>query len=48
MRILLINTVCGIGSTGRMCTDIYDILEKNGHECCIAYGRGKKSSGRNI
>ncbi|WP_423367151.1 glycosyltransferase [Melissococcus plutonius] len=42
MRILLINTVCGIGSTGRMCTDIYDILEKNGHECCIAYGRGKK------
>lgn len=37
----MINSVCGIGSTGRICTDLYDELEKEGHECCIAYGRGK-------
>lgn len=40
MRVLLVNTVCGIGSTGRICTDLYDELIKSGHECCIAYGRG--------
>ncbi|MEW7917781.1 glycosyltransferase [Enterococcus avium] len=41
MKILLINSFCGQGSTGRICTDLYDILVENGHECCIAYGRGK-------
>ena len=40
MKILIINTVCGIGSTGRICTDLADVLEQNGHECKIAYGRG--------
>jgi glycosyltransferase involved in cell wall biosynthesis len=40
MKVLMINTVCGIGSTGRICTDIADILEKEGHEFKIAYGRG--------
>ena len=39
MKILQINSVCGIRSTGRICTDLADILEQNGHECKIAYGR---------
>ena len=39
MRVLLINIVCGIRSTGRICTDIAGLLEKEGHECKIAYGR---------
>lgn len=40
MKILMINSVCGIGSTGRICTDLADALSKNGHEVKIAYGRG--------
>lgn len=36
----MINTVCGIGSTGRICTDIASYLRKNNHECIIAYGQG--------
>ncbi len=40
MKILMINSVCGIGSTGRICTDLADALLQNGHEVKIAYGRG--------
>lgn len=39
MRILFINSVCGIRSTGRICTDLATELEAQGHECKIAYGR---------
>ncbi|MBQ6979034.1 MAG: glycosyltransferase [Clostridia bacterium] len=39
MKILIINSVCGIGSTGRICTDIAREFEKNGDEVKIAYGR---------
>lgn len=39
MRVLQINSVCGIRSTGRICTDIADVLCENGGECKIAYGR---------
>ena len=39
MRFLMINSVCGVKSTGRICTDIAEMLEKEGHECKIAYGR---------
>lgn len=39
MKILQINSVCGIGSTGRIATDIHDVLIKQGHESYIAYGR---------
>lgn len=45
MRVLLINSVCGHGSTGKICTDIYDLLVKEGHECCIAYGRNEAAKG---
>ena len=40
MKILQINSVCGFGSTGRIVTDIADLLMQQGHECRIAYGRG--------
>lgn len=39
MRILMINVDCGTGSTGRICTDLAEALEKQGHEVRIAYGR---------
>ncbi|WP_088052516.1 glycosyltransferase [Virgibacillus dakarensis] len=39
MRVLQINSVCGIGSTGRIATDIHAILKEQGHESYIAYGR---------
>lgn len=39
MKVLMINSVCGIRSTGRICTDIAELLKEQGHECKIAYGR---------
>lgn len=39
MKILMINVVCGIRSTGRICTDLATVLESQGHEVKIAYGR---------
>ena len=40
MRVLLINAVCGAGSTGKICTDIADALLEQGHEVLIIYGNG--------
>lgn len=39
MKIIQVNSVCGVGSTGRICTGIAEIAKQNGHECKIAYGR---------
>lgn len=39
MKVLQINSVSGIGSTGRIVSDIDKILKKQGHESYIAYGR---------
>lgn len=39
MKVLLINAVCGIRSTGRICVDIAQQLEKEGHTVKIAYSR---------
>ncbi|PLT31787.1 glycosyltransferase [Peribacillus deserti] len=39
MRVLQINSVCGVGSTGRIATDIHAILIGQDHESYIAYGR---------
>lgn len=35
----MINVVCGIRSTGRICTDLADALTEQGHKVKIAYGR---------
>ncbi|MDO9493748.1 glycosyltransferase [Acetobacterium sp.] len=47
MKVLQINSVCGYGSTGRIAVDLYKILEEQGHECLIAYGRGTAPKGIN-
>lgn len=39
MKVLEINSVCGIRSTGRICTDLAEVLQMAGHECRVAYGR---------
>lgn len=39
MKVLMINVVCGVKSTGRICTDLAQALEAKGHEVKIAYGR---------
>lgn len=39
-KILQINTVCGVGSTGRIAKDIAELAETKGMECYIAYGYG--------
>ena len=41
MKVFQINSVCGIRSTGRICTDLAELLEERGHQCKIAYGREK-------
>lgn len=49
MIVLQINSVCGIGSTGRIATDLSSILINYGHDSVIAYGRGDaKSSDKTI
>jgi putative colanic acid biosynthesis glycosyltransferase len=39
MKVLMINSVSGFGSTGSICVDIAEELERQGHECYIAYGQ---------
>lgn len=46
-RVLLVNTVAGTGSVGRLVTGLYDTLTYNGYECLIAYGRGEAPGNRN-
>lgn len=45
MKVLQINSVCGYGSTGRIAVDLYHTLERNGHDCIIAYGRENAPEG---
>lgn len=39
MKVLLINSVCGIGSTGKICGALAEALSGQGHEVRIAFGR---------
>lgn len=39
MKILFINSVCGIGSTGRIVTGLAEQYMSEGHTCRISYGR---------
>ena len=41
MKILQINSVCGVGSTGRIAADLHASLTENGVDSRIAYGRGE-------
>ena len=41
MKILQINSVCGVTGTGRIVTNLYDAAQKQGHDCIIAYGEHK-------
>lgn len=45
MKVLQINSVCGYGSTGHIVVELYQALERHGHECCIAYGRKNTEKG---
>ncbi|MCM1540470.1 MAG: glycosyltransferase [Blautia sp.] len=44
MKILEINSVCGIGSTGRIAVEIAKEYEQSGNKVVIAYGRGQTSA----
>lgn len=44
MNIVEINTVCGIGSTGRIVAQISEILNDSGDSCVVAYGREKSDT----
>lgn len=44
-RVFFINVTCGYGSTGRIVTGLYDILEDEGYSCAVAYGRGRAPGG---
>ena len=48
MRILLINSVCRNGSTGKIVYDLYVQSRQDGHEAAICYGRGPQVVGENI
>ena len=39
MKVFMINSVAGVRSTGRICTDLAELLHQRGHTCRIAYGR---------
>lgn len=39
MKIVQLNTVCGIGSTGKIAVDLYHVAAQAGHTSFIAYGR---------
>ena len=39
MKILIINSDCGYGSTGRISVDLYKAIVESGNNACIAYGR---------
>lgn len=48
MKVLQINSVCGIGSTGRIAIDIHNILIEQGHDSYIAYGRNLPKNCDNV
>lgn len=43
MKYLFINSLAGVGSTGRIAAETCRALMAQGHTCCIAYGREKGS-----
>ncbi len=45
MKVAQINSVCGIGSTGRICAETARLLKARGDECRIFFGREKMGKG---
>lgn len=45
MKVLIVNSVCGVGSTGRICLSLARGLEAAGHTVRIAHGRGPVPEG---
>jgi putative colanic acid biosynthesis glycosyltransferase len=39
MNVLQINSLCGLGSTGRIATDLHTFLIARGHQSTVAFGR---------
>jgi len=39
MKVLQINSVCGIRSTGKICKDLAAVLKAQGHDSLVLYGR---------
>ncbi len=46
-RVMLVNTVVGTGSVGRLVAGLYDTLIADGYECMVAYGRDTHPAGMN-
>ncbi len=46
-RVILVNTVVGTGSVGRLVEGLYNTLNANGYECMVAYGRDTHPEGMN-
>ena len=44
MKVYFINTVCGVGSTGKITTALLRLLKEQGHQGRIAYGFGEAKS----
>lgn len=47
MKLLLINSVYGTGSTGNIIKTLHNEFESFGHETYVIFGRGKKDKSRN-
>ena len=45
MRVLMVNSVCGIRSTGRICSETAQMLIDRGDECLVMFGRENLGAG---
>ncbi len=45
MKVVLINSVCGIRSTGRICSETAGMLKARGDDCLVFFGRVKAGAG---
>lgn len=48
MKVLIVNSVFGQGSTGKIVEDLYQRLRENGNEVKVCYGRGKEPTNDDI
>lgn len=48
VKVLLINSVCKRGSTGKIAYDLYNAVNESGNQATVCYGRGKKISETNV